>query len=115
MRQLQLTLVFVLWLCLSTTPALAGTIASGGGGLGGGGGGAGDASLAEQQTQTGLLTTIDAATGTIAGAVKAEDAAHSSGHTGVMALCVRQDTAAALATTTVTTGTNASGTRKAGY
>lgn len=37
MRQLQLTLVFVLWLCLSITPALAGTVASGGGGLGGGG------------------------------------------------------------------------------
>lgn len=69
MRHLQLTLVFVLWLCLSITPALAGTVASGGGGLGGGGGGAGDASLAEQQTQTGLLTTIDADTGTIAGAV----------------------------------------------
>lgn len=69
MRQLQLTLVFVLWLCLSITPALAGTVASGGGGLGGGGGGAGDASLAEQQTQTGLLGTIDADTGTIAGAV----------------------------------------------
>jgi len=98
MRQLQLTLVFVLWLCLSITPALAGTVASGGGGLGGGGG-SGDASLAEQQTQTGLLTTIDADTGTIAGAVKAEDAAHVSGDTGVMALCVRQDTAAALAGT----------------
>ena len=68
MRQLQLTLVFVLWLCLSITPALAGTVASGGGGLGGGGG-SGDASLAEQQTQTGLLGTIDADTGTIAGAV----------------------------------------------
>ena len=27
MRQLQLTLVFVLWLCLSITPALAGTVA----------------------------------------------------------------------------------------
>ena len=59
----------------------------------GGGGGGGDASLAEQQTQTGLLTTIDADTGTIAGAVKAEDAAHTSGDTGVMALCVRAATA----------------------
>ena len=66
---------------------------------GSGGGGSGDASLAEQQTQTGLLTTIDADTGTIAGAVKAEDAAHTSGDSGVMVLCVRQDTAAALATT----------------
>ena len=61
-----------------------------------GGGGSGDASLAEQQTQTGILTTIDADTGTIstnsstlAGAVKAEDAAHTTGDTGVMALCVR--------------------------
>ena len=99
MRQLQLTLVFVLWLCLSITPTLAGTVASGGGGLGGGGGGSGDASLAEQQTQTGLLTTIDADTGTLAGAVKAEDAAHTSGDVGVMALCVRRDTAATSATT----------------
>lgn len=65
----------------------------------GGGGGAGGASLAEQQTQTGILGTIDADTGTIAGAVKAEDAAHASGDTGVMSLCVRQDTAAALAGT----------------
>ncbi len=64
MRHLQLTLVFVLWLCLSITPALAGTVASGGGGLGGGGGGAGDASLAEQQTQTGHLADIE----TVAGA-----------------------------------------------
>ena len=61
-----------------------------------GGVGGGDASLAEQQTQSGLLTTIDGDTGTIstnsstlAGAVKAEDAAHTTGDTGVMALCVR--------------------------
>ncbi len=67
MRQLQLTLVFVLWLCLSITPALAGTVASGGGGLGGGGGGSGDASEAEQQAQTAILTTIDAVLDTIAG------------------------------------------------
>lgn len=33
---------------------------------------------------------------TIAGAIKAEDAAHSSGHTGIMVLSVRQDSAAAL-------------------
>jgi hypothetical protein len=58
MRSL-MTLVFVLWLCLSITPALAGTVASGGGGLGGGGG-SGDASEAEQQAQTAILTTIDA-------------------------------------------------------
>lgn len=37
--------------------------------------------------------------GTIAGAVKAEDAAHASGDTGIMALTVRQDTATALAGT----------------
>lgn len=35
-------------------------------GCSGGGGGSGDASLAEQQTQTGILTTIDADTGNIA-------------------------------------------------
>ena len=34
---------------------------------------------------------------TIAGAIRAEDAAHSSGHTGIMALAVRQDSAAQLA------------------
>lgn len=100
MRHLQLTLVFVLWLCLSITPALAGTVASGGGGLGGGGGGSGDASLAEQQTQTGILTTIDADTGTIAGAVKAEDAAHSSGHTGIPFWGVRNDSASTSLTDT---------------
>lgn len=72
----------------------------------GGVGGGGDASAANQTTiighvdgVEGLLGTIDADTGTIAGAVKAEDAAHSSGDTGVMTLCVRQDTAAALAGT----------------
>ena len=58
-----------------------------------GGGGSGDASLAEQQTQTGILTTIDSDTGTIAGAVKAEDAAHSSGHTGIPFWGVRNDSA----------------------
>ena len=66
---------------------------------GGGGGGAGDASLAEQQAQTGLLTTIDADTGTIAGAVKTEDAAHVSGDTGVAVLTKRTDTAASSAGT----------------
>lgn len=66
-----------------------------------GGGGSGDASLAEQQTQTGILTTIDADTGTIstnsstlAGAVKAEDAAHASGDTGVAVWARRIDTPA---------------------
>ena len=53
----------------------------------------GDASLAEQQAQTGLLTTIDADTGTIAGAVKTEDAAHSTGHTGIPFWGVRNDSA----------------------
>lgn len=37
--------------------------------------------------------------GTVAGAVKAEDAAHASGDNGIPALTVRQDTAAALAGT----------------
>jgi len=102
-----------------------------------------------------LLTTIDADTGTLAGAVsgtemqvdvvaslpagtnnigdvdvlsvvpgtgatnlgKAEDAAHSSGDTGVMALAVRQDTTAALAGTTgdyIPLTTNATGHLRAG-
>lgn len=65
-----------------------------------GGGGSGDASLAEQQTQTGILGTIDADTGTIAGAVKAEDAAHSSGHTGIPFWGVRNDSASTSLTDT---------------
>jgi hypothetical protein len=36
---------------------------------------------------------------TIAGAIRAEDAGHSTGHTGIMALAVRQDTATQLAGT----------------
>ena len=86
------TVITVTLILLLAIPlhALAGTVESGGGGFGGGGG-AGDASLAEQQAQTGLLTTIDADTGTIAGAVKAEDAAHSSGHTGIPFWGVRND------------------------
>jgi hypothetical protein len=39
----------------------------------------------------GLLTTIDGDTGALAAAVKAEDAAHSSGDTGFMMLAVRQN------------------------
>lgn len=39
----------------------------------------------------GILTTIDADTGNLAAAIKAEDAVHASGDTGVMALAVRQD------------------------
>jgi hypothetical protein len=39
----------------------------------------------------GLLTTIDGDTGALAAAVKAEDAAHSSADTGIMALAVRRD------------------------
>ncbi len=66
---------------------------------GSGSGGGGDASLAEQQTQTGILTTIDADTGTIAGAVKNEDAAHISGDVGVAVLTKRTDTAASSAGT----------------
>ena len=58
-----------------------------------GGGGAGDASLAEQQAQTAILTTIDDDTGTIAKAVKAEDGAHSSGQTGIPFWGVRNDSA----------------------
>lgn len=48
----------------------------------------------------GLLTTIDADTSALAGAVKAEDAAHTTGDTGIMALAVRSDTLAARAGTT---------------
>lgn len=62
LRSFTVTLILLLAIPLH---ALAGTVESGGGGLGGGGG-AGDASLAEQQTQTGLLTTIDGDTGNIA-------------------------------------------------
>ena len=68
MGHLLTRILFVSLLVVSVSPAFAGTVESGGGGFGGSGG-AGDASLAEQQTQTGLLTTIDADTGTIAGAV----------------------------------------------
>lgn len=39
----------------------------------------------------GLLTTIDADTGAIAAAIKAEDAVHGSGDSGIMALAVRQN------------------------
>lgn len=63
-----------------------------------GSGGGGDASAANQTTiighvdgVEGILTTIDADTGTIAGAVKAEDAAHSSAHTGIPFWGVRND------------------------
>lgn len=88
MGHLLTRILFVSLLVVSVSPAFAGTVESGGGGFGGSGG-AGDASLAEQQTQTGLLTTIDADTGTLAGAVKAEDAAHVSADTGIMMLGVR--------------------------
>lgn len=104
LRSFTVTLILLLAIPLH---ALAGTVEPGGGGFGGGGGGAGDASLAEQQAQTGLLTTIDADTGTIstnsstlAGAVKAEDAAHSSGHTGIPFWGVRNDSAATSLTDT---------------
>lgn len=70
------------------------------GGSGGGGGGTGDASLAEQQSQTAILTTIDADTGTIAGAVKAEDSAHSSAHTGIPFWGVRNDNGSTIFTDT---------------
>lgn len=39
-----------------------------------------------------LLTTVDADTSVLASLSKAEDTAHSDGHTGVMALAVRKDT-----------------------
>ena len=56
----------------------------------GGGGGGGDASLAEQQTQTGLLTTIDADTGNIASGVgNTGDAAPSPGATGSLSAKLR--------------------------
>ena len=90
MRHLRSFTVTLILLLVLPMRLFAGTVESGGGGFGGGGG-AGDASLAEQQAQTGLLTTINAATGTIAGAVKAEDSAHSTGHTGIPFWGVRND------------------------
>lgn len=47
-----------------------------------------------------LITSGDADTGTIAGAVKAEDAAHSSGHTGIPFWGVRNDSASTSLTDT---------------
>ena len=47
----------------------------------------------------GLIGTTNTNTGTVAGAIKAEDAAHSSGDAGIMMMGVRKDTAAALAGT----------------
>ena len=74
---------------------------------GAGGGGGGDATAANQTTiighvdgVEGILTTIDADTGTIAGAVKAEDTAHSSGHTGIPFWGVRNDSASTSLTDT---------------
>ncbi len=93
MRHLRLLSATLILLLVLPLRLLAGTVESGGGGFGVGGGG-GDASLAEQQAQTGLLTTIDADTSTIAGAVKAEDSAHSSAHTGIPFWGVRNDAGA---------------------
>jgi hypothetical protein len=47
----------------------------------------------------GLLTTIDADTGALAAALKAEDAVHASGDSGIAVWAVRKDTAASTATT----------------
>lgn len=73
----------------------------------GGGGGGGDATAANQLTIIGhidgvesLLTTIDADTSAIAGAIKSEDAGHSSGDSGIPLLTVRRDSAASSADTT---------------
>lgn len=65
------------------------------------GGGAGDASLAEQQTQTGILTTIDADTGNIAtstsntalGIGATTDAAATAGGEGTVSAKLRNATA----------------------
>lgn len=91
------------WLLAAGTAHAAGTIT----GAAGGGSGGGDASLAEQQAQTGLLTTIDADTGsiatnttTLADAVKAEDAAHSSGQAGIPFWGVRNDNGSTIFTNT---------------
>ena len=102
-------IVLLIVLLAASVPAYAQVGGAGKGGAGSGG----DASAANQTTIIGhvdgiegLLTTIDADTGTIstnsttlAGAVKVEDAAHSTGDTGIMSLCVRRDTAATSATT----------------
>lgn len=83
--------VLGLLLMVLTTPAFAGTVESGGGGLGGSsGGGGGDASLAEQQTQTSILTTIDADTGAISlGVGGTADAAATQGSTGSVSAKLR--------------------------
>lgn len=48
--------------------------------------------LASDDPAVALLTTMDADTSTLAALSRAEDAAHSDGHTGIMALAVRKDT-----------------------
>lgn len=79
-----------------------------------GGGGGGDASLAEQQTQTGLLTTIDADTGTLAGAVDGTKIramlVNSSGSEVVMPTAGLTHFDAADASTNFTNVLNAAGT-----
>lgn len=84
-------IVLGLLLMVLTTPTFAGTVESGGGGLGGSsGGGGGDASLAEQQTQTSILTTIDADTGAISlGVGGTADAAATQGSTGSVSAKLR--------------------------
>ena len=59
----------------------------------------GASTSANQTTSNGLLTTIDGDTSTIAAAIKAEDAVHGSGDSGVMSLVVRSDAGGALAGT----------------
>ena len=91
---------------------------------GAGGGGAGDASLAEQQTQTGILTTMDADTGAISlGVGGTADAAATAGSTGSLSAKLRTVTsqldilsAAAVRTLTVASGvtTNTTSTPIAG-
>ena len=90
MRHLRSFTVLLILLLAIPLHALAGTVESGGGGFGGGGG-AGDASLAEQQAQTGLLTTIDADTGNIAAGVGApSDSAPAAGGEGSIAAQLRR-------------------------
>lgn len=97
MRHLRLLSATLILLLVLPLRLLAGTVEPGGGGFGGGGGGAGDASLAEQQTQTGLLTTIDADTGNIATNTSntaarvgdTTDAAATAGSTGSLSAKLR--------------------------
>lgn len=93
------------WLLRSGAQAVQPTFAGVLGVAGNGGSGTGVQRVTLANDSTGVLASIGAIStsitpGTSAAHLgKAEDAAHASGDTGVMSLCVRRDTAATLATT----------------